>query len=227
MKKAIFPLLVIGLIILNLVGCGSKKSLEDAKKFKDEYESLNDTLNSAGKKFRELSIDENNPFIYSTGLEIVKKIENKETFYVYFGSKYCPWCRSVIEKCIEIAKKNNIEKIYYVDIWDEDHVEILRDTYKINDDGKLELVKEGSEGYKELLEYLDDVLSEYTLTDQNGNAISVGEKRIFAPNFIYVKDGKAIKLTSAISDNQKTSNDELSDEILKDEEEKFTEFFSE
>ena len=51
-------------------------------------------------------------------------IENKETFYVYFGDELCPWCRSVIEKFIEVAKKNDVKKVYYVKIWDDDHNEI-------------------------------------------------------------------------------------------------------
>ena len=211
------------LIVLGATGCSEKNS--DAIRFKKEYEELNGLSNSSGNIFRAISILEDNPFVYVTGEEIVKKIEDNETFYVYFGSKYCPWCRSVIEKSIELAKKNNINTIYYVDIWDGDHIEILRDIYQINDNGEPELVQRGGNGYKELLKYLDNVLDEYTLTDKDGNEISVGEKRIFAPNFIYVENGKAIKLISGISENQKNSREELTDEILKDEERIFNEFF--
>ena len=98
MKKTIFSLLVIGLIILSVTGCG-KENIEsnvDALKFKEEYEAINGVANSSGKEHRTLSISEDNPFVYVTGEEIVEKIENNETFYVYFGSPYCPWCRSVI-----------------------------------------------------------------------------------------------------------------------------------
>lgn len=243
MKKTILSLLAFILICFSLTGCGEKteeenkkdiepnknevQEISDSMKFKEEYEKINGEKNSSGKEHRTLSIPENNPFVYTTAEEIVEKIENKETFYVYFGSSYCPWCRSVMEKFIEVAKKNNIDKVYYVDIWDGDHIEILRDTYELNDDGKPELVKEGGKGYKELLKYFDNVLSDYNLTDEAGKKVSVGEKRIFAPNFIYVKDGKAKKLIEGISEKQKDAREELTDKILEDEEKQFNDFFKE
>lgn len=227
MKKTTFSLLVIVLILLSITGCSSNKTEKnsDSLKFKEEYEAINGETNSSGKKHRTISILKDNPFIYVTGEEIVEKIENKETFYVYFGSPYCPWCRSVIEKAIEVAKKKNIDTIYYVDIWDGDHVEILRDTYQLNNDGEPEVVFEGSKDYKELLKYFDNILRDYTLTDATGNEVSVGEKRIFAPNFMYVEKGKAIRLTSGESEKKKDSREELSNEILEDEEKLFVEFF--
>ena len=62
--------------------------------------------------------------------------------------------------------------------------------------------------------------------DKSGNKVQVGEKRIYAPNFIYIKNGKPIKITEGISDKQKDSREELTDEILNDEEELFNEFFN-
>ncbi len=231
--KKISVLLLVMVVFITLCGCDKKDNkdddtpiVSDAEKFKSEYESLNGKTNSSKAEHRTVSIDEDNPMVYSRAEDIIKKIENKETFYVYFGSSYCPWCRSMVEEMVKMAKKNNIDKIYYVDIWDGDHVEILRDTYKINDENKLELVKDGSSSYKKLLEYLDDVLGEYTLTDNDGKEVKVGEKRIFAPNVIYVEDGKAIRITEGYSDNQKGSRDELTEELLKDEEEKFQAFFN-
>lgn len=218
--KNIYLVLLIGFLIIT--GCGKKS---DALKFKEEYEALNNTLNANKIEYRNISINKDNPFIYTSASDIIKKIENKETFYVYFGSAYCPWCRSVIETSIRSAKENNIDTIYYVDIWDKDHVEILRDTYKLNDQGEIELVTESSEYYQELLKYFDNVLDDYTLTDQNENKISVGEKRIFAPSFIYVERGKAIKLIDGISKNQTGSMDELNTDILIDEEKQFKELF--
>ena len=227
-KKKTFLIITIIVLLLGLAVGGFyllNKGSKDALKFKEEYEILNDTKNSSGAIHRAVKIPKDNPFVYITAEEVVKKIENKETFYVYFGSAYCPWCRSVIEKAVEVAKDNNIDKIYYVDIWDGDHVEILRDTYRLNDDNEVELVTEGGKGYKELLKYFANVLSDYTLTDSEGNKISVGEKRIFAPNFIYVQKGNAVKITEGISSYQENSRSDLTDEILKDEEKQFKEFF--
>ena len=55
--------------------------------------------------------------------------------------------------------------------------------------------------------------------------VSLSEKRIFAPNFIYVKNGEGIRLTDGLSDKQSSSSDPLTQEILEDEEKLFQDFF--
>lgn len=219
MKKVILTLLLF-VSIFSIVGCATKES----KAFKEDYEKLNGQKNSSGKEHRNLNISEENPFIEVSAEEIVKKIDNKETFYVYFGSTLCPWCRSVIEKAIEVAKKNNIKTIYYVDIWDDKGNEILRDKYEIKDN-KAVKVKDGTESYTKLLQTFDSLLRDYNLTDENGNDVSTGEKRIYAPNYFYIKNGEAVRLTTGKSDKQTDARQELTEELLKDEENNFNEFF--
>lgn len=216
MKK--FLLILCGIILLS--GCACKSN-----EFKESYEALNGKENASGKIHRTISIDEDNPFEKVDAEEIVKKIENNETFYVYFGDELCPWCRSVIEKFIEVAKKNKIDKVYYVKIWDKDGNEILRDKYTLNDKDELELSFGGTEAYKKLLTYFDSFLSDYNLTDSKGNKVSCNEKRIYAPNFVYVKDGKTVKLVEGISSLQTDARGELTKEILDEEESIFEEFF--
>ena len=222
MKKRIIVFLSL-IVLLLVTGCNLDIKLE-SENFKLDYESLNGTTNKNGKEHRSVSIDINNPFEQITPDELLAKIEGGETFYVYFGDKLCPWCRSVIEKAIEVANKKRIDKIYYVAIWDSEGNEIVRDKYELQD-GILVKTIEGTKEYEKFLMYFDDLLSEYNLTDSQGNKVYTGEKRIFAPNFIYVEEGKAIRLTTGISDNQKDSREELNDDILKDEEELFEEFF--
>lgn len=225
MKKKLFLILLITLIpILLTTGCSSKNDKETALAFKEEYESLNGKTNSSGKEHRSVTIPSDNPFEKVSASDIVKMIKDGGTFYVYFGDKLCPWCRSVIEKACDVSKDNNIEKIYYVNIWDDDGGEILRDKYQLVDGEAVQLI-EGTDDYYKLLEYFDDLLSDYTLSDQDGNKILVGEKRIFAPNFVYVKDGKAVKLIDGISELQTDSREELTDEMLSDEEKQFNELF--
>lgn len=224
MKRKLFLLVLLVLIVFTASGC-KKDEMSDAVKFKNEYESLNDVDTSYGGKYRAVNISDDNLFVYSNPTEIINMIENNETFYVYFGSSYCPWCRSVISMASNIAAKKKIDKIYYVDIWDGNHVEILRDSYKVDENGELVLVSEGTPEYKKLLAYFDNVLKEYTINTKDGKTISVGEKRIYAPNFIYVENGNTIRLETGMSDLQKGANDELTDEILKDEETRFNNFF--
>lgn len=220
MKK--FRLITILLIgILLFTGCSNK----DAIKFKEDYEGINGK-EIGENKYREVSIDKDNPFVEVDAEKIIEMIENDETFYVYFGDKKCPWCRSVIEKAIKVSKEYDVDKIYYVSIWDDDFNEILRDKYKLDDKGKVEKVSDGTDTYNKLLKEFDSLLSDYTLTDNNKKEVKVGEKRIYAPNFIYVNNGKAVKMTEGISDKQKDAFEELSDEILDDEEKLFKEFFN-
>ena len=223
MKKKVFFILIL-FIGLFVTGCSTNN--KDALKFKEEYEKINgDKTSYSDNKYRTLKIDKNNPYVYSSAKEILEKINNKETFYVYFGSSYCPWCRSVIEKSIESAQKNNIKKIYYVDMWNGFHNEILRDTYKLNDENEATKEKDGTKEYYKLLEKFDNLLEDYTLTTDDGEEVKVGEKRIFAPDFIYVENGVAKRITSATSENQKDADAKLTKEILKDEEKSFDNFF--
>lgn len=221
MKKKILLGMVLVVIGILLVGCNKNTKALD---FKKEYEFLNGLKNKNGKEHRKVRIDDDNPYEKVSAKDIVEKINNKETFYVYFGDKLCPWCRSVIEKSIEVAKKNNIKKIYYVAIWNDLGEEILRDKYEIVDN-ELKKTIDGTKEYQELLKSFNEVLSDYSLTGSEGNKISTGEKRIYAPNFIYVEKGIVKKLVTGISDKQTDSREELSSDILTDEEEIFKDFF--
>lgn len=218
MKKKVLYVILSILLLGVLTGCNNTK-------FKKEYEDLNGKENKNGKVHRTITIDEDNPFVYSSAENIVKMIEAKKTFYVYFGDPLCPWCRSVLEKFIEVAKKNNVDKVYYVKIWDDEGNEVLRTKYQVIDDNVVEHIFEGTESYHKLLEYFDNVLTDYTLTDKDGKTVGVGEKRIYAPNFIYVENGQAVKLVEGISSLQTDSRQELSEEMLTEEETIFNEFF--
>ena len=113
--KKILKYLFLVVLVLGVFGCGKKnEATESALAFKKEYESLNGKTNASGKEHRTINISEDNPYIKIKPTELIEKINNKETFYVYFGDPLCPWCRSVLEKSIEVAKNKKINKIYYI-----------------------------------------------------------------------------------------------------------------
>ena len=207
MKNKLLAVLIAIFSILILTSCVDKNS--DAYKFKTEYESLNNTK-VFGKKVRNIKIDDNNPFIYAKASDIVKKIENNETFVVYFGFAKCPWCRSVLPTLIDVAKKENLQTIYYVDVYD------IRDTLKQDENKNVVTDKKGSDDYYKLLTYLNDVLDDYELSDENGNKINTNEKRIYAPNVISIVDGKATKMTTGISKKQTDAYMKLTKEMQKE-----------
>lgn len=209
MKKFLKVLLVF-IFIFTVTACSTpEKEKTDAEKFKEEYESLNGTESSSGKTIRTISISEDNPFVYATEDDIVEMIDNNETFIVYFGFASCPWCRSILEEMERAAKDQNITKIYYVDVLD------IRDVQEINSEGNIVTTKEGTEGYHRLVEKIGDVLSEYTLTDSEGESINLGVKRIYAPNVVVVSNGKAIEMEEGISEDLKDPYSTLTDNMKK------------
>lgn len=217
MKKVLLVLIT----LLLITGC--KKDINYGLEFKNEYESLNGEVNKSGKEHRTIHIDENNPYIKTTPDKIVEMIDNNETFFLYVGDKLCPWCRSVLEKSIEVAEEYSVAKIYYIEIWDDEGNEILRDKYELNP--TLTRTVEGTKEYKYLLEKFDSVLEEYTLTDTEGHKITTEEKRIFAPSYFFVRDGKVVKMIDGISEKQTDSREELTEEMLLDEEDEFKSLF--
>ena len=230
MKKTITGILCMVL----LAGCagtgkqssGASRKSSETVSVKEQYESLNGKKNDSGKVMRTISIPADNPFEEVGADDIVKKTQDGDTFYVYFGDPLCPWCRSVIEEAVSVAKEKNISKIYYVDIWNDKGDEILRDQYEL-EKGKPVQKKKGTDAYYDLLDLYGDVLSDYTLSDDHDNTYQVGEKRIYVPDYIYVRDGKAVRITDGTSDLETDPYMDLSDEMLADEKQKFEEFFTE
>ncbi len=187
----------------------------DAVKFKEEYESLNGVKSKkTGKINRSVNISKDNVFVYKKASDIVDAINNKETFAVYFGFSECPWCRSVISTLSEVATDIGIDEIYYVDVSD------IRDELEVKN-GKVVTKKQGDKSYMELLKLLDNVLDDYTLTDDSDKEISTSEKRIYAPNVVSVVAGKAIKKDTGISDKQTNPYMKLTAKMKKETYNKF------
>lgn len=94
--------------------------------------------------------------------EQIINILKKGTGIVYLGFPECPWCKGYVPYLNEIAQEMKVEKIYYLNILNER--------------------KNNTDEYKEITE----ILSEYLQNDEEGN------KRIYVPAVIAVKDGKIV-----------------------------------
>lgn len=199
----IIPIIITGYLINR--NLSSKRV--DAVKFKEEYESLNNTVReSDGANYNNVKISENNPIKYISAKEAVNIIGEK-TGIIYFGANWCPWCRNAVEVLFDASKKSNIDTIYYVDMDD------VRNIWEVNN-GKLIKTQKEKEGYYELLSSLDEILMKdnYVITDKEGNKYDTGEKRIYMPLVISVKNGNIIKShvgTVKLNENQ-TKYDKLS-----------------
>ncbi len=90
------------LILLLLVGCSNKNDID---KFKEEYESLNDSN-------IEVNIDSNYNIKYLSIDEVVTFLEN-DTGILLFGISNDGMTRSVVETLLEVAKENKLNLYYY------------------------------------------------------------------------------------------------------------------
>ena len=214
--KKILNLVFVLLILIGLTACDYKKEQEtDAVKFKKEYESLNNKKAEDDKSYREITLREDNPFIYADASEIVQMIEDKKTFIVYFGFAKCPWCRSVLETLDKVAQDSGLDTIYYVDVYD------IRDTLELDKNDKIIEKSKGTDEYYKLLEALDGVLEKYELTNSKGKEIDTKEKRIYAPNVVAVVDGKPKQLETGISKKQTDAYMKLTKEMKEETYSKF------
>lgn len=196
MKKKILMILFMCLLF---TGCNNSEYTKDEIKFKKEYEKLNGGISKSGKEYPEVSIPENNKMIYATFDEIVDVIKNKDGV-IFFGFPECPWCRNAVPALIDAANELGIDKIYYFNALD------MRDEKKLDDNGKLVTVKEGTKEYKKLLKLLHGYISVYK--GLNDDSI----ERLYFPTVIFVKKGKIIASHVATVESQTNPYKKLNDD---------------
>ena len=161
---------------------GKPEYKSDSEHFKQEYETKNGMWDEHFHRMRSLELSEDNPVVYASCDEILKRLDKKESFYIYFGYAKCPWCRGIVGPMLEAAKKCEVSEILYVDLLR------CRDEYTAKK-GQAVKLSEGADGYEELLKRFDAVLDEYTLIEKDGTEIYTGEKRIYAPTIMHIQDG--------------------------------------
>lgn len=222
-------LLAGGIIAMSLclASCiAPNKDIKQVETFKSSYESINnEAKGDSGTFYREVHIAKNNPVEISNMKSVLDKIDNKDSFLVFFGYAECPWCRSMVESMVKSAKDNKIKKIYYVDIENErDQLEYQPDTDSFAE------VSIGSKEYKKMLKKIGNVLDkyeiEYTNADGETKKKDTKEKRIYAPSLVYIQNGKAIKMIDGLSEKQKDENEVLTKEIKADMKQELNDFFA-
>ncbi len=178
--KKILIIVIIPLILIT----GCKKDTK-INQFKLEYEALNNQKTSSGKNYPVVEIDDDNKMFYATINDLEDVFENKKSAVIYFGYPECPWCRNAVPNLIKASKKTALDKIYYVNVHD------MRSTY-IYQDNQLIKTKEGTKEYYQILKWLDPILEKYVITDTDLNKHEVGEKRLYVPIVVFIKDGTII-----------------------------------
>lgn len=201
MKKKILLLIVV-LCVFSLVGCSKKDDY--ASKFKEEYESYNGKQTSSGKDYLKVEIPEENVIVYSSISEVLDIIKNKSGV-IYFGFPTCPWCRNMVVPLLEAAGSTSLDKIYYLNMYEE------RDTIKYVD-GEFITEKEASEGYYDLVNALSSILDDYIVKDSDGIEHNTSKKRIYVPLVVFIKDGEIVDYHANTVDSQVDPYVKLNDE---------------
>lgn len=160
------------------------KVTADSKKFKNEYEGYNSKDNGNGNKYLSINIDEANPIKYAT-IEDVTNLLKDGTGVIYFGFPTCPWCRNAVPVLLDTASTKKLSTIYYYDLTD------IKNTWSVIN-GVATKTKEEKAGYYDILNALDSILDDFVVTDEAGKEYKTGEKRIYNPLVVFVKDGEIV-----------------------------------
>lgn len=130
---------------------------------KEEPKKEPDTEEKEEKKFVDEypKVGKDNVFVIKNIDEIIKILENG-TGIVYLGFPECPWCQAYVTYLNDVAKENDVDKIYYFNI--------------LNDR------KDNTKKYQKIV----DLIGEYLQYDDEGN------KRVYVPAVIAVKKGKIV-----------------------------------
>ena len=93
----------------------SNDNTNDSIRFKNDYESLNETLSQDDREYPSVSISTDNVAHYSNIEEIIDLFNSNKDGVVYFGEPSCIYCRSAVQVLIDTSLDTEIDKIYYLD----------------------------------------------------------------------------------------------------------------
>lgn len=110
-KSKIFLILLVSILLLT--GCKDKNT--DAYKFKEEFESYNDSLTK-------VNISDDNPFVYTN--DIYSAVENDKALVIFCANPKDEDSRKIVESIIDYSSKHGLSKIYYVEVNETDNLEI-------------------------------------------------------------------------------------------------------
>ena len=140
MKKKIILTITILVIIaasitIYIISNKDKNCNQDAKQFKEEYESYNNkkiTYNKKQYKLRSINIQEDNPMRKLNKNEIIDKL-TKSTGVIIFTSPIDCTSREMVNKLLEVAQNYDCETIYYYDIDELNDKNLYNDILQVLD----------------------------------------------------------------------------------------------
>ena len=194
-------------------GDGNYVATADEKKFKDEYESLNSTENN-----KKISIMSDNNIKYIT-MDEANKLLDSGSGVIYFGFAGCPWCRNMVPVLLDAMQSAGLDTIYYVNIRPNSKKENdIRDEYTLDSRNKAKKTRDASESYYEVLRALANELGDYVLETDSGKKVNTGEKRLYAPTVVVVKNGVVIGFHEGTFDGHEMDKNHKLPDLTKEQE---------
>lgn len=174
----LFVVVLIVFAILWFNGIVGNYISEDEKRFKSEYESLNDVINEDDElAYLKIKLPKKNNIKYSNISEIVDIFNSDGDAVIYFGYPSCTYCRSAVQVLCNTVKKTKLKTIYYLD------------------------VEENNDRYKELIDIMGN---KFTVDDKgvelytplvvfvaNGDIVSHNKGTLFSQKTPYIKLDKS------------------------------------
>ena len=164
-KKMSSPNKTAGFLIIIILGVAALVAIAfitifSAIRTKDAYDNgIRTDAERFSAEYTDVAFD--NVFVYKSGKEIVDILE-RGTGVVYLGFPSCPWCQAYAKYLNEVAKNNDIEKIYYYDI------------------------KEDRANNTELYQKLVNIIGDHLQYDNEGHY------RIYVPEVVFVSSGQIV-----------------------------------
>ena len=186
--KRIITLSVALLALILIIGYFRTNATEDEIKFRREHEELNGVVNDNNNTFSTMNLPKRNGISYATEEDVIDLLQ-QGTGIIYFGFATCPWCRAALPEFFEVSSEFNQIDLLYLDI------RYIRDLRELVND-EIVIREQGSRGYREILSILGDKASIYRgLNDDN-------IRRIYAPTFIFVRNGQIVGIHEGTVDSQ-------------------------
>lgn len=199
---------------------------EDEKRFKKEYESLNNTVRSNGIKNKSIEVIDNNNIKYINVKE-ASKILDEGSGVIYFGFAACPWCRNAVPELLTAMTNTSLDTIYYVDVRpNDDSNNDIRDAWELNTRNKAFKKKDADEAYYKILISLANELQDYVLTTDSGKKVNTGEKRLSAPTVVAVLNGEIVGFHEGTVENHEKDKDGNLRDLTKEEKEKLVDTYT-
>ena len=200
-RRLAATLLICAAVLLSPTGraAASGEPEDAAALWKEEYESLNGEKTESGELYPTVYISEELTVAFPTEEEVLGLFRDG-TGILYFGFPECPWCRTLLPVLSEVLSEYPGITLYSCDLRPE------RDEYRMEANGEIRQIREGTEFYGRLLSVLDGWIGPY----QGLNDDTL--KRIYMPTLVFLKDGAILSVHINTVDGQKSGYDPLTDE---------------